>query len=150
VRLYIYICSTFICFCLFSTMMSILIYTITIAFTILFKFFFFSWTRIDVKRKESESLALDDLPCCQMNEGRMDCFSLSFFLLLLILSLDCRHQKTSKGRLDMVTFDAFSFSVTNACKRVKVNEKSLYVGNASSMLDLDGERANASVNKGKE
>jgi len=39
----------------------------------------------------------------------------------------------------MVTFDAFSFSLTNACKRVKVNEKSLYVGNASSMLDLDGE-----------
>jgi hypothetical protein len=81
--------------------------------------FFSSWTRIDVKRKESESLALDDLRCCQMNEGRMDCFSVSFFLvllLLLILSLDCRHQKTSKGRLDMVTFNAFSFSLT---KRVQ-------------------------------
>jgi hypothetical protein len=96
------------------------------------------------------------LRCCQMNEGRMDCFSLSFFLvlLLLILSLDCRHQKTSKGRLDMVTFNAFSFSATNACNHAKVNEKSLYVGNASSMLDLDAEheseRANASANKGKE
>jgi hypothetical protein len=52
----------------------------------------------------------------------------------------------------MATFGAFSFSVTNACKRVKVNEKSLYVDSASNMLDLDaeheGERTNA--NKGKE
>jgi hypothetical protein len=41
--------------------------------------FFSTLFKITIEKK-SQSLALDDLRCCQMNERRMGYFSVSFFL----------------------------------------------------------------------